>query len=225
MDSAATTRRLAALLDAASLAANGLQTTPEAVVSRENGRQRSTSSSDRSRQRNTSLASRIIHHELSDYHFLVDTGAFRSILPPSRDNASMHPSSSQLVAANGTSIRTYGEQEVSIRLTVRTYPWIFIIADVRHPLLGADFLSHFNLVVDVARHRLLNTDSFTSVPLCNCPGQSLGQYFRPTRTHHTRSWISIHIRHLVIVSQAAWCQPTPHNCVPLSGQWNGREVA
>ena len=83
MDSAATTRRLAALLDAASLAANGLQTTPEAVVSRENGRQLSTSSSDRSRQRNTSLASRIIHHELSDYYFLVDTGAFRSILPPS----------------------------------------------------------------------------------------------------------------------------------------------
>ena len=113
-----------------------------------------------------SQAGFFIKDELSDYRFLVDTGAFRSILPPSRDNPSIYPSSSQLVAANGTSIRTYGEQEVSIRLSGRTYSWTFIIADVRHPLLGADFLSHFNLVVDVARHRLLDTDSFTSVPLC-----------------------------------------------------------
>ena len=113
-----------------------------------------------------SQAGFFIKDELSDYRFLVDTDAFRSILPPLRDNSSIHPSSSQLVAANGTSIRTYGEQEVSIRLSGRTYTWTFIIADVRHPLLGADFLSHFSLVVDVARHRLLNTDSFTSVPLC-----------------------------------------------------------
>ena len=119
-----------------------------------------------------SQAGFFIKDELSDYRFLVDTGAFRSILPPSRDNTSIHPSSSQLVAANGTWYMvqwyngTYGEQEVSIRLSGRTYSWTFIIADVRHPLLGADFLSHFNLVVDVARHRLLDTDSFTSVPLC-----------------------------------------------------------
>ena len=39
-------------------------------------------------------------------------------------------------------------------------------ADVRHPLLEADFLSHYSLMVDVARHRLLNIDSFTSTPLC-----------------------------------------------------------
>ena len=108
-----------------------------------------------------------IKDELSDHRFLVDTGAFRSILPPSRDNnPTLQPSSAALVAANGTSIQTYGEQEVNIRLSGQTYSWTFIIADVRHPLLGADFLSHYSLVVDVARHRLLNTDTYTSVPLC-----------------------------------------------------------
>ena len=97
----------------------------------------------------------------------MDTGAFRSILPPSRDNnPTLQPSSAGLVAANGTSIQTYGEQEVNMRLSGQTYSWTSIIAVVRHPLLGADFLSHYSQVVDVARHRLLNTDTYTSVPLC-----------------------------------------------------------
>ena len=56
-----------------------------------------------------------------------------------------NPSSSDLVVANGTSIRTYGEQQVNIRLSGQAYIWTFIIADVRHPLLGADFLSHYSL--------------------------------------------------------------------------------
>ena len=114
-----------------------------------------------------SQAGFFIKDELSDYRFLVDTGAFRSILPPPGDiNTINHPSSSDLVAANGTSIRTYGEQQVNICLSGQTYTSTFIIADVRHPLLGADFLSHYSLMIDVARHRLLNIDSFTSTPLC-----------------------------------------------------------
>ena len=114
-----------------------------------------------------SQAGFFIKDELSDYRFLVDTGAFRSILPPPGDiNTINHPSLSDLVAANGTSIRTYGEQQVNIRLSGQAYTWTFIIADVRHLLLGADFLSHYSLMVDVARNRLLNIDLFTSTPLC-----------------------------------------------------------
>ena len=95
-----------------------------------------------------SQAGFFIKDELSDYRFLVDTGAFRSILPPPGDiNTINHPSSSDLVAANGTSIRTYGEQQVNIRLSGQAYTWTFIIADVRHPLLGADFLSHCRVLI------------------------------------------------------------------------------
>ena len=48
-----------------------------------------------------SQAGFFIKDELSDYRFLVDTGAFRSILPPPGDiNTINHPSSSDLVAAN-----------------------------------------------------------------------------------------------------------------------------
>ena len=63
---AAITRSLAALFDAASMAANGLKKTPEAVVSRGNGHQNSTSSSDRSKQCNKSFAGRILHQGLGN---------------------------------------------------------------------------------------------------------------------------------------------------------------
>ena len=97
----------------------------------------------------------------------MDTGVFCSILPPSRDNnPTFQPSLAAPIAANGASIHTYGEQEFNIRLSGETYVWTFIIADVRHQLLGADFLSQYSLVVEVARVRLLNTDTFTSIPLC-----------------------------------------------------------
>ena len=122
MDFAATTRSLAALLDAASMAANGLQKTPETVVSRENGTNAlHPHSLEADSAIHPSQAGFFIKDDLSDYRFLVDTSAFRSIFPQSQDNSSIHPSSSQLVAANGKSIRTYGEQEVSIRLSGMTY--------------------------------------------------------------------------------------------------------
>ena len=167
VDSATTTGGLVVMLDTARKAAHGLQKTPEAAASKENGANAlHPHPSDAHSATHPSHPGFFIKDELSDHRFLVDTGAFRSILPPSRDNPTLQPSSAALVAANGTSIHTYGEQEVNIRLSGQTYIWTFIIADVRHPLLGADFLSHYSLVVDVARHRLLNTDTYTSVPLC-----------------------------------------------------------
>ena len=39
----------------------------------------------------------------------------------------------------------------------RTFCWAFIIADVRRPILGADFLHHFSLLVDVKNHQLLDS--------------------------------------------------------------------
>ncbi|KAG5327808.1 MOS1T transposase, partial [Pseudoatta argentina] len=38
----------------------------------------------------------------------------------------------------------------------KTFKWKFCIADVLHPILGADFLSHFGLLIDVKNKRLIN---------------------------------------------------------------------
>ena len=63
-----------------------------------------------------------------------------------------------LQAANGSSIPTYGRQSLTLNLGLRhTFPWIFIIANVHQPIIGADFLNHFNLLVD------LRTSDFLTV--------------------------------------------------------------
>ena len=81
--------------------------------------------------------------------FLVDTGAAFSVYPASlRDiNGGSHTRS--LVAANGSNIATYGTRKMNIRLENQDYTWPFILADVKIPLLGADFLQANGLLVDL----------------------------------------------------------------------------
>ncbi|CAE1268449.1 unnamed protein product [Acanthosepion pharaonis] len=56
-----------------------------------------------------------------------------------------------LQAANGSSNQTYGETSLTLNLGFkRSFPWVFTIAQVRTPILGADFLAHFNLSVNMS---------------------------------------------------------------------------
>ncbi|XP_066955751.1 uncharacterized protein [Macrobrachium rosenbergii] len=52
----------------------------------------------------------------------------------------------------------------------RRYHWPFVIVDVKFPLVGADFLGHHGLLVDVARQRLLNTGTCHSRQPSTIPG-------------------------------------------------------
>ena len=45
----------------------------------------------------------------------------------------------------------------------RTCKWIFIIADIATPIIGADFLRHFGLLVDMRTQRLTDTTTNLSV--------------------------------------------------------------
>ncbi|XP_076068430.1 uncharacterized protein LOC143040873 [Oratosquilla oratoria] len=51
-----------------------------------------------------------------------------------------------LLPANGTSIATYGSH-YSV-LDLQKFPWIFVIADVRQPNLGYDFLQYYKTAVN-----------------------------------------------------------------------------
>ncbi|UYV66171.1 hypothetical protein LAZ67_4000575 [Cordylochernes scorpioides] len=89
----------------------------------------------------------------SAYLFLVDTGAEVSVIPPPIKNA--RPSHRQLFAANGSIIHTYGERHLELDLGLgRLFRWPFIIADVGVSIIGADFLRHYGLTVDLRNHRL-----------------------------------------------------------------------
>ena len=101
-----------------------------------------------------------IKDRTSGEKFLVDTGAEVSVLPPSGPPSSRQPTGYSLQAANHSSIATYGTRSLTLDLGLRrTFRWIFVIADVRHAILGADFLHHFGLSVDVRQSRL--TDNLT----------------------------------------------------------------
>ena len=82
------------------------------------------------------------------HNFLVDTRSEVSVVPPSHNEKSQL-CGCQLVEANGSIIRTYGEKEIKLKLGAKHYEWDVDIADVQRPLLGADFLHATSLLVDV----------------------------------------------------------------------------
>ena len=96
--------------------------------------------------------------------FLVDTGAQVSVVPATLRDTHFGASDERLQAANGTSISTYGAQHVSLRLGTATYNVRLVKADVKRPLLGADFLRQYNLLVDIRGKRLIEADTYTSLP-------------------------------------------------------------
>ena len=54
-----------------------------------------------------------------------------------------------LVAANGSTIRTFRKRTITLCFTMKQYRWDFVITEVSHPLLGADFLWAISLLVDL----------------------------------------------------------------------------
>lgn len=108
----------------------------------------------------------------SGYNFLVDTGANVSVIPVKRryyNNSKL--SDYKLYAANGTEIRTFGIKSLELNLRLRRpYRWDFIIADVKQPILGADFLSAYGLLVDLKARKLIDklTNLNISASVVNC---------------------------------------------------------
>ena len=82
--------------------------------------------------------------------YLIDTGAAVSVLPKSCANRISDADCLPLVAANNTTINTYGNSKRVVDVGLkRDYPWTFIVADVQQPIIGADFFIHYNLLVDL----------------------------------------------------------------------------
>ena len=114
----------------------------------------------------TSHKSRLFHitDRKTGTKFLVDTGAEVSVLPPSKSEK-LYPSSKfHLQAVNRSSITTYGERSLTLDVGLRrACRWIFILADISTPILGADFLHHFGLLVDVRNLKLIDSTTNLSV--------------------------------------------------------------
>ena len=87
-----------------------------------------------------------------------------SIIPTSMlTGITINPTPVRLSSATGEAIHCDGQADVKISLSKlrREFDWVFIAADVTHPLLGLDFLQHFGLILDCKK-------STISDPLTNC---------------------------------------------------------
>lgn len=88
---------------------------------------------------------------------LIDTGSVISIWPKSSNFIISKPINYELVAANGTKINSYGETfyEPDLKLR-RSFSFNFVVADTDYPIIGADFLSKYDLIPDIRRNKLID---------------------------------------------------------------------
>lgn len=98
--------------------------------------------------------------------FLIDTGADLSVIPykfltliPNTEDSKI-----LLSAANGTNIKTFGTKILKLNLGLRRdFIHNFIIAKVNCPILGADFLKRFGLLVDIKNKKLIDPKTTLSI--------------------------------------------------------------
>ena len=97
----------------------------------------------------------------TSHRFLVDTGAEVIVIPPTAADRK-HKHELRLRAVNGSPIPTYGTWSITLDLGLRrVFRWIFIVADIQMPILGADFLREYGLLVNLRQRCLL--DATTSL--------------------------------------------------------------
>ena len=70
-----------------------------------------------------------------------------------------------LRAVNGSSIASFGTRSLTVSLGLRRrFQFVFVIADVEQPIIGADFLHHHRLTVDLRARRIMDSVTQLSSP-------------------------------------------------------------
>ena len=93
----------------------------------------------------------------SGCRFLIDTGAEVSVVPPSPTDRNNKQDCLGLREVNGSPIATFGTRSLTLDLGLRrVFRWIFVIAETSTPIIGADFLREYGLLVSMKQGRLLD---------------------------------------------------------------------
>ena len=96
--------------------------------------------------------------------WLVDSGSLLSIIPPSEEARSRGPDGLVLKAANGSEILCYGKASLTITIGNQKFRYDVVVADIKHHILGADFLSHFYLAPNLRDGNLLDLKKLSTLP-------------------------------------------------------------
>ncbi|XP_067128916.1 uncharacterized protein [Centruroides vittatus] len=91
-------------------------------------------------------------------NFLIDSGADLSIISNCTKN---QPTKIEFYAANDSKISTYERKVLEIDLNLRrSFIWEFTIDGVQKPIIGADFLANFELILDIRNRLLVDPQTF-----------------------------------------------------------------
>ena len=108
---------------------------------------------------------------LSNCDFLVDSRVSISVFPGPRSSSDDRVC---LLTADGSSMVCSGTHLIPLLFSCcsgsKVYTWNFQLAPVSVPLLGADFLEHFNLLVDIKGRKVVHADCPEDVVIRASPG-------------------------------------------------------
>ena len=82
----------------------------------------------------------------------MDSGSAFSIIPL---KSAAPPTGPRLVTTDGTPLKCWGRCTFTVHTRTKNFVWSFLLAPVAFPMIGADFLCNFNLMVDVSKKRLV----------------------------------------------------------------------
>ena len=105
-----------------------------------------------------------VHDTANNVKWLVDSDALYSIIPPTYAQRLKGPEGQSLQAANGTNIPCYGSVIKDLCIGNRKYQFDFVVADVKHHILGADFLAEFFLAPNHRDGSLIDLNCFDTIP-------------------------------------------------------------
>lgn len=101
----------------------------------------------------------------TNIRYLIDTGSDLCCYPRHLVKRNLSATDYNLSAANGSSIKTYGTVQLDLNLGLRrSLRWNFVVADVGLPIIGSDFLSHYNLLPDCRNKCVI--DGNTKLTVC-----------------------------------------------------------
>ena len=89
----------------------------------------------------------------SSRRYLVDSGSAFSIIP---HKSAAPPTGPRLITADGTPLKCWGRRACTMHTLTKKFTWSFLLAPVAFPIIGADFLCSFKLMVDVSNKRLVS---------------------------------------------------------------------
>ena len=100
------------------------------------------------------------HDQITGTAYLIDTGADVSVFPTTASERRTLTPTQPLSAANNTSIKTWGTRKLSLTLGEnKPFTHDFHLADVKRPILGADFFINHGFLIDLRGKRLLSHDN------------------------------------------------------------------